>query len=42
MKTGSILDGKGSGRPSIDKETIDAVRVAFHPILDKFCLASSL
>ena len=30
MKTGSILDRKRSGRPSIDKETVDAVRVAFH------------
>ena len=29
-KTGSILDCKRSGRPSIDKETVDAVRVAFH------------
>jgi len=30
METGSILDGKRSGRPSIDEETVDAVRVAFH------------
>ena len=30
MKTGSILDRKRSGRPSIDEETVDAVRVAFH------------
>ena len=30
METGSILDRKRSGRPSIDKETVDAVRVAFH------------
>ena len=30
METGSILDRKRSGRPSIDKETLDAVRVAFH------------
>jgi len=30
MKTGSILDRKRSGRPSIDKETVDAVHVAYH------------
>jgi len=30
MKTGSILDRKRSDRPSIDEETVDAVRVAFH------------
>ena len=30
MKTGSILDRNKSGRPSIDEETVDAVRVAFH------------
>jgi len=24
------LDGKRSGRPSIDEKTVDAVRVAFH------------
>ena len=30
METGSILDRKRSGRPGIDKETVDAVRVAFH------------
>ena len=30
METGSILDRKRSGRPSIDEETIDAVRVAFY------------
>ena len=30
MKTGSILDCKRLGRPSIDKETVDAVHVAFH------------
>ena len=30
METGCILDRKRSGRPSIDKETVDAVRVAFH------------
>ena len=30
MKTGSILDRERSGRPSIDEETVDAVRVAFH------------
>ena len=29
METGSILDRKRSGRPSIDEETVDAVRVAF-------------
>ena len=30
METGSILDRKRSGRPSIDEETVNAVRVAFH------------
>ena len=30
METGSILDRKRSGRPSIDEETVDAVCVAFH------------
>ena len=30
METGSILDRKRSGRPSIDEETVDTVRVAFH------------
>ena len=30
METGSILDRKRSGRPSIDVETVDALRVAFH------------
>ena len=30
METGSILDRKRSGRPSIDEETVDAVHVAFH------------
>ena len=30
METGSILYRKRSGRPSIDEETVDAVRVAFH------------
>ena len=30
METGSILDRKRSGRPSIDEETVDAVRVAFY------------
>ena len=30
METGSILDRRRSGRPSIDEETVDAVRVAFH------------
>ena len=30
METDSILDGKRSGRPSIDEKTVDAVRVAFH------------
>ena len=30
METGSILDRKKSGRPSIDEETVDAVHVAFH------------
>ena len=32
METGSILDRKRSDRPSIDEETVDAVRVAFHRI----------
>ena len=31
IETGSILDRKRSGRPSIDEETVDVVRVAFHP-----------
>ena len=35
METGSILDPKRSGRPSIDEETVDAVRVAFHRSLRK-------
>ena len=30
METGSILDRKRSDRPSIDEETVDAVRVAFN------------
>ena len=30
METGSILDRKKSGRPSIDEEATDAVRVTFH------------
>ena len=30
METRSILDHKRSGRPSIDEETVDAERVAFH------------
>ena len=30
METGSILDCKKSGRPSIDKETVDTVHVAFY------------
>ena len=30
MKTGSILDCKRSGMPSIDEEIVDAMRVAFH------------
>jgi len=30
METGSTLDRKRSGRPSIDEETVDAVRVALH------------
>ena len=30
METGSILDRKRSGRPSIHEETVDAVRVTFH------------
>jgi len=36
METGSILDGKRSGRPSIDEKTVDAVRVAFHRSLRIF------
>ena len=35
METGSILDRKRSGRPSIDEETVDAVCVAFHRSLRK-------
>jgi len=30
MQTCSVLDRKRSGRPSIDEETVDAMRVAFH------------
>ena len=30
METGSILDHKRLGMPSIDEETVDAVRIAFH------------
>ena len=30
MEIGSILDRKRSGRPSIDEETVDAVRAAFY------------
>ena len=30
METGSILHRNRSGRPSIDEDTVDAVRVAFH------------
>ena len=30
MEAGSNSDRKRSGRPSIDEETVDAVRVAFH------------
>ena len=30
METGSILDRKRLGRPSIDEEIVDAVHVAFH------------
>ena len=30
METGSNLDRKRSGRPSIDEETVDAVPEAFH------------
>ena len=42
METGSILDRKRLGRPSIDEETVDAVRVAFHRSLRKsICVASN-
>ena len=42
MKTGSILNRKRSGRISIDEETIDAVRVAFHRSPRKsICVASN-
>ena len=30
METGSILERKRSGRPSIDEETVDAVHVTFY------------
>ena len=30
METGSILDRKRSGRPSINEKTVDVVRVVFH------------
>ena len=42
METGSILDRKRSGRPSIDEETVDAMRVAFHRSPRKsVCVASN-
>ena len=42
METGSILDRKRSGRPSIDEKTVDAVRVAFHRNPRKsICVASN-
>jgi len=42
METGSILDRKRSGRPSIDEETVDAVRVTFHRSSRKSnCIASN-
>ena len=42
METGSILDRKRSGRPSIDEETVDAVRIAFHCNPRKsICVASN-
>ena len=42
METGNILDRKRSGRPSIDEDTVDAVRVAFHRSSRKLiCVASN-
>ena len=42
METGNILDLKRSGRPSIDEETVYAVRVAFHRSPRKsICVASN-
>ena len=41
MQTGSILDRKRSGRPSIDEKTVDAVRVAFHRSRRKSIRAAS-
>ena len=41
METGSILDRKRSGRPSIDEDTVDAVRVAFHRSPKKSIRAAS-
>ena len=42
MEAGSILDRKRSGRPSIDEETVDAMRVAFHCSPRKsICVASN-
>ena len=42
METGSILNRKRSGRPSIGEETVDVVRVAFHRSPRKsICVASN-
>ena len=42
METGSILDRKRSGWPSIDEETVDAVGVAFQCSPRKsICVASN-
>ena len=42
IETGSSLYRKRSGRPSIDEETVDIVRVAFHRSQRKsICVAST-
>ena len=41
METGSILDRKKSGRPSIDEETVNAMCVAFHRSPRKSILVAS-
>ena len=42
IETNSILDRKRLGRPSIEEETVDAVRLAFHQSPRKsICVASN-
>ena len=42
MKTRSILDRKRSGRPSINKENVDAVRLAFLRSIGKSIFINSM